>query len=153
MYIHNVKTRANLNYEHIFINKGKFTFNTKEAGLYEICIQSNKYSVINDLREDLFVNIKINTGFSDEDSLITKAINTQDVDMVSQKAKQIISLTQPIIQDQESQLDIENKHSIITLSNANLYKYLTFIQLFITFIIGCIQIFNFKRFLRSQNII
>jgi len=48
--------------------------------LYEICIQSNKYSVINDLREDLFVNIKINTGFSDEDSLITKAINTQDVD-------------------------------------------------------------------------
>ena len=153
IFIHNVNKNTNLNYEHILINKGKFTFNVKEAGIYEVCIQCSKYSVINELREDLFVNLKINSGNNDEDNLISKAINTQDVDAVNQKAKEIINLSKPIIEAQDNQLEIEKNQSLITLSNANLYKYLTFIQLFITFIIWCIQIFNFKRFLSSQHII
>ena len=153
LFFQNARTKKKLNTEHIFINKGKFTFNTKEAGVYEVCIKTNSYSVIADLKEDLFVNFKINNDYDDEENLLSNPINVQDVDTVSQKAKQVISLTKPIIDNQHNQLKDENEYSMKTLSNANFYKYLTYIQLIITIAIGMVQIGNFRRFLKSLNVI
>ena len=153
LFFLNVKTKLKLNFQHIYSNKGKLTFKTEEEGLYEICIKAQRFSVISDLKEDLFVNIKINSGLNDDEDLISNAINYQDVDSVNQKTRQIIRLTGPIIDSQKSQLKIENEYSLKTLSNASFYKYLTFIQLFITLIIGSIQVCNFRRFLKSQHVI
>ena len=153
LFFQNAKTKKKLSAEHIFISKGKYTFNTKEAGVYEVCIQTNNYRPIADLNEDLFVNFKINNDYDDEENLISNPINTKDVDTVSQKAKQVISLTKPIIDNQQNQLKDENDHSMKTLSNANFYKYLTFLQLIITIVIGIVQVCNFRRFLKSLNII
>ena len=153
LYFQNVKTKQKLDSQHIFINKGKFTFKTKEAGLYDICILTHRYSVISDLKEDLFVNFKISPYYSDEESLINNPINTKDVNYVTQKVKQAISLTKPIIENQKNQLEDENEHSLKTLSNASFYKYLTLVQVIITIVIGLIQICNFRRFLKSQHVI
>ena len=51
------------------------------------------------------------------------------------------------------QLNDENEFSTQTLTNANFYKYLTYIQVGVTFIIGIVQICNFKRFLKSLHVI
>ena len=153
IYLHKVKTNKKISDQHIFLNKGKMTFNTEEQGLYEICIQTQRYSVIVDLKEDLFISFKINPDYNDDESLITDPINTQDVDYFNQKTRQALSLTKPIIENQKNQLSDENDFALSTLANANFYKYLTFIQLFITFIIGIVQICNFKRFLKSQHVI
>ena len=154
IHFNNVNKQIKLNSENIFINKGKFTFNIKEAGLYEVCIQVFKYSVISDLEEELFVSFKMNTKtYDEEDDLLLNAINTKDVDSVSHKINEIKRLTKPIIDDQLNQMEIENKISLKTLSNTNYYKYITYSQLIITIIIGIFQIYNFKKFLKSQHVI
>ena len=95
----------------------------------------------------------MNPDYNDEDPSISNAINSEDVNSISQKAKQIVGLAKPIIEGQENQLEKENEHSISTLENANRYKYLAFFQISVTVIIGLIQVYNFKRFLKSQHII
>ena len=154
IHFNNVNKQIKLNSENIFINKGKFTFNIKEAGLYEVCMQVFKYSVISDLEEELFVSFKMNTkNYDEEDDLLLNAINTKDVDSVSHKINEIKRLTKPIIDDQLNQMEIENKISLKTLSNTSYYKYITYSQLIITIIIGIFQIYNFKKFLKSQHVI
>ena len=154
IHFNNVNKQIKLNSENIFINKGKFTFNIKEAGLYEVCIQVFKYSVISDLEEELFVSFKMNTkNYDEEDDLLLNAINTKDVDSVSHKINEIKRLTKPIIDDQLNQMEIENKNSLNTLSNTSYYKYITYAQLIITIFIGLFQIYNFKKFLKSQHVI
>ena len=154
IHFNNVNKQIKLNSENIFINKGKFTFNIKEAGLYEVCMQVFKYSVISDLEEELFVSFKMNTKtYDEEDDLLLNAINTKDVDSVSHKINEIKRLTKPIIDDQLNQMEIENKISLKTLSNTSYYKYITYSQLIITIIIGIFQIYNFKKFLKSQHVI
>ena len=146
-------SKTKLNNFHLSANKGKLTFKIEETGLYEICIQTNSYSVVNDLKEDLFVNLKIMPDYYSEEEIVSKSINFKDIDSVNQKTKQIIALTRPIIDNQQSQMDVENELSLKTLSNASFYKYLTFGQLLLTIIIGIIQVNNFRRFLKSLNLI
>ena len=153
IYFKYKSTNAILNNVHILMTKGKLTFKTQDAGLYEVCIQSKRSSVISDLKEDLFVNLKIVPDYYVEESIISNALQNQDLDIFDKKAKQVIGLTKPIIENQQGQLEVENELSMKTLSNASFYKYLTFGQLFITIIIGLIQINNFRRFLKSLNLI
>ena len=69
----------------------------------------------------------MNPDYTDEESKISNAVNSDDLGIISQKAKQIVEIAKPIIQSQEHQLKRENEHSIKTLENANFYKYLAFI--------------------------
>ena len=93
----------------------------------------------------------MNPDYLDEEPIISNAINSDDVSSISKKAKQIVEIAKPIIQGQEIQLKKEN--SIKTLENASFYKYLAFVQIAITVFIGLIQVYNFKRFLKSQHVI
>ena len=153
LYIQEAKANKIINYYYFDINKGKITFRTPKEGLYEMCIKAKQYSVISDLKEDLFVNFKITTNYFYDEDILSNALNIQDVDSVNQKAKQILKATVPLIESQKKEFEVENELSLNTLSYANFYKRLTYIQLIITFIIGIVQIYNFKRFLKSQNVI
>ena len=153
LYIQEAKTKKIMNYYYLYMNKGKITFKTQNAGLYEMCIKAKKYSVISDLKEDLFINFKITPNYTYDEDILSNTLNTQDVDSVHQKTKQILRATTPIIENQKNQFEVENELSLNTLSYANFYKRLTYIQLIITFIIAIVQIYNFKRFLKSQNVI
>ena len=153
LYLHNAKTNEKIKSERIYTNKSKFTFDIKQDGLYEVCIQTNRFSVIADLKESLYINLKMNPDFIDEENLFSNAINSQDVNSVNVKTRQIINLTKPIIENQKNRLTIENEESIRTLANAAHYKYLAYAQLVIIIIIGIVQLYNFKRFLKSQNVI
>jgi hypothetical protein len=149
----NVKQNRMLYSQHVFTVKDKLTYDIAEAGLYEVCIKTSQYSKVRDLREDLFVNIKMNPDYNEEDPMMSNAINSEDVNSIAIKAKQIVTISKPIIEGQENQLEKENEHSIKTLENAKLYKYLAFAQIAVTVFIGLIQVYNFRRFLKSQHVI
>ena len=149
----NVKQNRMLYSQHVYTVKDKITYDIDEAGLYEVCIKTAQFSKVRDLKEDLFVNIKMNPDYNDEDPMISNAINSEDVNSIATKAKQIVSIAKPIIEGQENQLEKENEHSIKTLDNAKLYKYLAFAQITVTVFIGLIQVYNFRRFLKSQHVI
>ena len=151
--LRDVKKDKTIYSRHIFMVKDKLTYDIAEEGLYEVCIKTIKYKTIRDLGEDLYINIKINPDYNDEDPNLSNAINSEDVNSIAIKAKEIIEISRPIIDGQEKQLEIENEHSIDTLSNANLYRYLTFGQIAVIIFIGLIQVHNFRRFLKSQNVI
>ena len=91
--------------------------------------------------------------YNEEDPMMSNAINSEDVNSIAIKAKQIVTISKPIIEGQENQLEKENEHSIKTLENAKLYKYLAFAQIAVTVFIGLIQVYNFRRFLKSQHVI
>ena len=139
--------------QHMYQVKDKLTYDIEEAGLYEICIKTSQFSKVRDLKEDLFVNIKMNPDYNDEDPKISNAINSEDVNSISSKAKQIVEISKPIIEGQEHQLKRENEHSIKAIDITKLYKYFAFAQIIVTVFIGIIQIYNFRRFLKSQHII
>ena len=139
--------------QHMYQVKDKLTYDIEEAGLYEICIKTSQFSKVRDLKEDLFVNIKMNPDYNDEDPKISNAINSEDVNSISSKAKQIVEISKPIIEGQEHQLKRENEHSIKAIDITKLYKYFAYAQIIVTVFIGIIQIYNFRRFLKSQHII
>ena len=95
----------------------------------------------------------MNPDYNEEDPMMSNAINSEDVNSIAIKAKQIVTISKPIIEGQENQLEKENEHSIKTLENAKLYKYLAFAQIAVTVFIGLIQVYNFRRFLKSQHVI
>ena len=139
--------------QHMYQVKDKLTYDIEETGLYEVCIKTGQFSKVRDLKEDLFVNIKMNPDYNDEDPKISNAINSEDVNSISSKAKQIVEISKPIIEGQEHQLKRENEHSIKAIDITKLYKYFAYAQIIVTVFIGIIQIYNFRRFLKSQHII
>ena len=153
LFAKHAKTQKKIKTEHIFLSKGKYIFDIAEEGLYDICIQMNRQSALTDLKEDIFVNFKVGEVFSSSFNYIPESIESKDINSINQKIKQITELTEPINENLKNQLEVENEHSLKTLSNTKIYKYLTYAQLFITIIIGVIQIGNFRRFLKSQHLI
>ncbi len=137
-----------------FVNnyKGKAAFSSVESGLFHICIQRARYQGSNSPTEDIFVNIKITSDNMEEVNL-DDALLFEDVYEVRNKTYFIEDLSNNIIQAQNSELELENISSIETISYTKWYKYIAYAQLIITFVIGCIQIINFRKFLKSQHVI
>lgn len=138
--------------EHINTPKGKSTYTASKGGLYKICIALIKSHIIEGLKDDIYGSLKLSSENMD-DIDFSNAIKSEDVDHAQKKAKEILSISKPIIQFQDEQLDIENKSSMETIKNTKWYKYLTFIQLTLSIIIGLVQVNNFRKFLKSQNVI
>ena len=57
IFFKNRSTNTILNNVHILMTKGKLTFKTQDSGIYEVCIQIKRSSVISDLKEDLKIKI------------------------------------------------------------------------------------------------
>lgn len=132
--------------------KGKNSFLAPKEGMYRVCVYRSRYRGNNAPKEDVYMNIKFASDNMDEVNL-SNAIKTDDLNNLQKKAKQIIAMTEPIIRNQESNLYNENKSSVETLENSKWYKYMTFGQVIITFIIGLVQLNNFRKFLKMQNVI
>ena len=88
-----------------------------------------------------------------EEVNLDDALLFEDVYEVRNKTYFIEDLSNNIIQAQNSELELENISSIETISYTKWYKYIAYAQLIITFVIGCIQIINFRKFLKSQHVI
>ena len=152
--IYNLDTDTNIIHEPIKSVKGKRAVQVPKTGLYKICVYLKmpvfKYDWENNL---VFFSFKIMSAMAENNEALTKAIKSQDVDVIKTKANEVLKLTKPIIEFQDDQLKSENEGSKETLANTRIYKYMTFGQLTVTIIIGAIQINNFWKFIKSQHII
>ena len=84
---------------------------------------------------------------------LTNAIKSNDVERMEDKADNIIDLLSKANDKKKSKINNEKENSLVTISNAKMYKYLNMIQIIISAIIGLIQLNNFRRFLKSKHIV
>ena len=88
-----------------------------------------------------------------DDFDLTKAIKTNDIERMENKAENIIGLLGQANEIKKSQINTEKEYSLDIISNAKMYRYLNIFQIVISAIIGLIQLNNFRRFLKSKHII
>ena len=130
--------------------KNKVPFTPGKEGVYRICvIYRTRYSAIN---EPIYMNMRFGSDNMDEPD-INNALQSKDVSNLEGKAKKVLELAKPIIERQKSDLDLENANAETTIKNTKWYKYLTFVQIGLCVIIGLVQLNNFRKYLKSQNVI
>ena len=132
--------------------KNKATFTVKEDGLYRICVRRVKYNGKNNIKEQLYANLKINSLFLDDPKL-DDAVSMSDVIDMYNKTDYIKDLSSNIISSQNSQMEIETESSLDTIYYTKWYRYITYTQIFITVIVGLVQLNNLRMFLKSQHVI
>ena len=98
------------------------------------------------------MNLRFGSDNMDEPD-INNALQSKDVSNLEGKAKKVLELAKPIIERQKSDLDLENANAETTIKNTKWYKYLTFVQIALCVIIGLVQLNNFRKYLKSQNVI
>ena len=130
--------------------KSKTTFTPPKGGFYRFCvIYRTRYS---DVKDTLYMNMRFGSDNMDHPD-IGKAIQSQDVVKLESKANDIIQTAKPIIDRYKTSLEQENENANVTIQTTRWYKYLTFAQIILCIVIGLVQANNFRRFLKSQNII
>jgi len=132
--------------------KSKATFTVNDDGLYKICVKRRKYNGRDAPKEQVYGNLKI-TSINTDDINLADAVSYEDLGIFYNKTESIKELTEGILNYQNSQMEMENASSQETIYYTKWYKYIAYAQLIITFVIGCIQIINFRKFLKSQHVI
>ena len=132
--------------------KGKITYKVQKTGLYKICIYTNQFYNKEMLSTKIYANLKITSDNMEKNDL-SNAIKNDDVNRMETKADTIIEIVNHVTELQDEQIKYENDNSLETLSNAKMYKYLNLGQVVITAIRGLIQLNNYRRFLKSKNIV
>ena len=132
--------------------KNKATFTVKDEGLYRICLRRQKYYGKNNIKEELYANLKINSIFLSEPNL-DDAVSMSDVIDMYNKTDYIKDLSSNIISSQNSQMEIETESSLDTIYYTKWYRYIAYTQIFITIIVGLVQLNNLRMFLKSQHVI
>ena len=100
----------------------------------------------------IYANLKITSDNMDKNDY-SNAIKNDDVDRMRRKADSIIRIINQASEKQKNQIKDENENSYDTLSNTKMYKYLNIGQIVVSIIIGLIQLNNFRKFLKSKNIV
>lgn len=136
----------------INLPKSKTTFTVKKAGQYRICAKRTKYNGKDAPHEIVYMNMKLLSENMDEIDF-SDVVSNEDLNLFDQKSKKIKELTKPILTDQTTQLEEENNSSVETIENTKWYKYMAIGQVAVTLFIGIVQLRNFRRFLKSQNVI
>ena len=132
------------------VAKGKGSFTAKKEGLYRICVIYRTHK--SPLKETIYMNMRFGSDNMDEPKL-NEALQSKDVSNLEGKANQVLELAKPIIERQKSDLEMENFNASETIKTTKWYKYLTFIQIGLCVAIGLVQVNNFRKYLKSLNII
>ncbi len=132
--------------------KDKFSQKVVKTGLYKVCLSMNKNVPKEMMKLKIFVNLKI-TSDNMEKNDFTNAIKSEDINKMQRQADSIIRLINHATEIQKEQINDESEKSLDTLSNAKMYKYLNLGQVVISIIIGLIHFINFRKFLKSKNIV
>ena len=132
--------------------KAKISQKVEKTSLYKVCIVVNNHIPKELEQMKIYANLKI-TSDNMEKNDFSNAIKTDDIIRMDKKSDEIIRLINQASEKQKEQINIENENSLLTLSNTKIYKYLNLGQVFVSAIIGLIQLNNFRKFLKSKNIV
>lgn len=130
--------------------KGKFSFHADKEGYYKICVRYVQGWGMGS--KELIMGIKINSDNMDEPD-ITSAIKFQDLDIAHQKVKEILNEGKLINERQKYELTSEDTIAQAQMKNSRSYYIMTVVQFVFVLSVGIYQIYNFKNFLASHNLI
>ena len=132
--------------------KDKITQKVSKFGLYKICIAVNP-RLPEELQElNIFGYLKIGSDNMDKTDM-TNVIDKKDIYRMKRKSDTIVNLIEDASEVQKERAERTSENSYETLSNARIYKYFNLGQVIISVIIGLIHLLNFKKFLKSKNIV
>ena len=151
-YVRKVETNEIIYHSYFSDVKGKISHKIEKSGFYKACISVNQ-KLPKDLKNvTVYANLKI-TSDNMEKNDFTNAIKTEDAQRMEKKADSIIRIINIASEIQNEQITVENEHSLDTLENAKMYKYFNFGQVVIAALIGLVQLNNFRKFLKSKNVV
>ena len=150
--VKNAESNRVIYYHTLSAQKSKFSHTVESTGLYKLCMYVKTDVPNSFLRHKIYANLKI-TSDNMEKMDLTNAIKSNDVERMEDKADNIIDLLSKANDKKKSKINNEKENSLVTISNAKMYKYLNMIQIIISAIIGLIQLNNFRRFLKSKHIV
>ena len=130
--------------------KNKFTFTASKMGMYSFCAIRMKNA--NKVSEQVYMNLKFASDNMDGMSL-AKALSKEDLNTIEGKAKKISEIVKKITNNQDRQIKLEKRSSKSILRSTKYYQKISYIQIILIIIIGIVNLFNFRRFLKSKNII
>ena len=140
-------------YQSYFSNvKDKISRKVEKSGFYKICVYVNQ-RLPKDLKNlTVYANLRITSDNMDKNDF-TNAIKSEDAERMEKKADTIIRIINHASEIQNEKITVENENSLDTLANAKMYKYFSFGQVIISALIGLVQLNNFRRFLKSKNVV
>lgn len=130
--------------------KSKTSFSPYKEGSYRVCVLFKGRNPPSD--DALYINLRFGSDNMDEPD-INKALKEKDINEIYRKMNQVVELGKPIIDSQKQEIEKENVNAEQTLKSTKWYKVMAFIQIALCILIGLFQLNNFRKFLRSQNII
>lgn len=131
--------------------KNKFTFTAIKAGLYTVCAYRTKNlnALVN---EQIYMNLKFASDNMDEISL-NKALKKEDLNTIEGKSRQINDIVKKMMKNQERQTKLERRAAKSMYKSTKFYEKVSIVQIILIILIGVVNLFNFRRFLKSKNII
>ena len=132
--------------------KDKISRKVEKSGLYKICVFVNNHLPKDLKKMTIYANLRITSDNMDKNDF-TNAIKSEDAERMESKADNIMRIINHASEIQNEQINVENEHSLDTLANAKMYKYFSFGQVIVAALIGLVQLNNFRRFLKSRNVV
>ena len=140
-----------LHYYSIKERKGKTSFSIKEQGQLYICVfYQKKYK--NPL-SGIEMNLKLITNssylFTEKGEILKK----EDIEKTSKFIKKVTNELKKINTQSSFETKLEKETTFKIIRTLQKYKNLTYIQMFISIIIGILYLYYFKRYIKSLNLI
>jgi hypothetical protein len=150
LQIINDTTKQAVKTEVIKKEKGKVSYHTEEEGYYRICVRY--HAGWGQSNPQLTMGIKINSDNMDEPD-IKSALKTKDLDPVHLKIKELLDSGKLVVEKQKSDLEGEDSAAQLQIKAGRSYYYMTIIQIVVVLAVGVYQVFSFRKFLVSHNVI
>ncbi len=128
---------------------GKITYKAKEGGRFKICTQ---YHGGWKVPFPALMSIKINSDASDEMNL-AGGIKNKEIGDVQAKLREIKTGAADIAHRLSKEVEYEDEIAKFNIINTKSYYYMAVAQVLIILILGVFQVFRFRKFLSSSNII
>jgi hypothetical protein len=134
--------------EYLKSEKGKFSFKSEEDDTYKICVSFHGGWTVT---YPALVGIKLSSENMDHPNL-ENAIKTQDINSFSSKTKEILDKTKEYVEIQKSEIKKEETYAKDHIQFSLSFYYVTVFQIIVIVGLGFYQVFNFRKFLASNNV-
>ena len=117
--------------------------------MYRIC---TTYNASWNTPHRIFMSIKISSDNMDHPKL-EEALKKEHLDPVHEKARQILEEGKKITEYQVDELNLEDTNAQEQISTSRTYYMMTIIQVLIVMGLGLYQVFSFRKYLSSHDLI
>jgi hypothetical protein len=137
--------------EEIKTSKGKISFTSKNRGFsgFKICVT---YHGGWHMPFPIFVGLKFGSDHMDEPDIST-AIKTEHLQDMQSKAKNIVESAKELISRQKGDSEDEDILASTLMRNSRSYYNIAVFQILVVLALGIYQVFNFRKFLLTNEVI